>query len=198
MFINGSWKPPSPPHICLRQSRAISVQVASHFWPVYVLQAKTAALLGCVSLCLRPVFYTGKKQTKKDKKKKSPTLEAKPKENYSFQCRHYLLCIKIHTLFVKWIQIQITLPHFTQKNFRGWKQLPSVWCTQWGQKACRNTWQLSVMCYQEHVVQCIWLIFWPVDSPPGWCVTHRKGNQTGKQDVPSIPAATSAEHSEFE
>jgi len=46
--------------------------VASHFWPVYVLQAKTAALLGCVSLCLRPVFYTGKKQTKKDKKKKKP------------------------------------------------------------------------------------------------------------------------------
>lgn len=139
-----------------------------------------------------------KSKQKKTKKKKSPTLEAKPKENYSFQCRHYLLCIKIHTLFVKWIQIQITLPHFTQKNFRGWKQLPSVWCTQWGQKACRNTWQLSVMCYQEHVVQCIWLIFWPVDSPPGWCVTHRKGNQTGKQDVPSIQAATSAEHSEFE
>lgn len=58
----------------MRQSRAISAQVASHFWPVYVLQAKTAALLGCVSLCLMPVFYTGKKQTKKDKKKKKALL----------------------------------------------------------------------------------------------------------------------------
>lgn len=37
MFISGSWKSPSPPHICLRQSTAISMQV----WPVSILQAKT-------------------------------------------------------------------------------------------------------------------------------------------------------------
>lgn len=162
--------------------------------------------LGYFSLCRKAVFYTStkqNKQTKKDEKdKKKPYLGSQTKRKLthfgSLQCRYDLLCIKASTLFEKWIQIPITLPHFIQKNFRGWKQLPSARCTQWGQGACRRAWQLSEMCYQEQVLKCIWLIFWPVESPPGWCITLWRGNWAGKQEIPSIQAATSAEHLEFE